>query len=110
MNSENTRAAALETKEPKRTKESYEKADLSLIEKIEILKSGERLYLSANSSAWICENDMNSWSIGSLDSKEFYRRIEAPIEWWEDAAEFINQTDDDNCSSIMEGKCTLMPP
>ena len=47
------RAAALE--KPKRVKVEYVKSELSLIEKIEILKSGERLYLSAIGSTWFCE-------------------------------------------------------
>ena len=54
-----------------RTRLSMCKSELSLIEKIEILKSGERLYLSAIGSTWICENDMKSWEIGSLDGKGF---------------------------------------
>lgn len=92
------RAAALETKEPKRTKVEYVKVHNS--EAIKAVMEGSIDY-------W-CELN-GSYSNLTMDSslQEFcsaVHRIETPIEWWEDASEFINQTDDDNCSSIMEGK------
>ncbi|AUR83703.1 hypothetical protein NVP1039O_04 [Vibrio phage 1.039.O._10N.286.55.A2] len=49
-------------------------------------------------------HDGADMKIANLTYHEFYRRIETPIEWWEDASEFVNQTDDVNCSSIMEGE------
>ncbi|AUR85016.1 hypothetical protein NVP1067O_04 [Vibrio phage 1.067.O._10N.261.52.C9] len=49
-------------------------------------------------------HDGADMKIAHLTNHEFYRRIETPIEWWEDASEFVNQTDDVNCSSIMEGE------
>ena len=87
------RAAALEEK-PKRVKVEYVKVDLSLIEKIEIVKSGERLYLNRTGSTWICESDIKSWEIGSLEKKDFYRQVKTEIsERDEFAMEFVANID-----------------
>ncbi len=105
--------AALETKEPKRTKVEYVKVELTrkefaceLIDGNSLYTPDERveLYFDEFSGKMKGKNSKGlSWDV-VIDQGTYLRRIETPIEWWEDASEFINQTDDDNCSSIMEGK------
>ncbi len=107
------RAAALETKEPKRTKVEYVKVELTRKEFACELIGGNslhtpdkrvELYFDEFSGKMKGKNSKGlSWDV-VIDHGTYLRRIETPIEWWEDASEFINQTDDDNCSSIMEGK------
>ncbi len=85
------RAAALETKEPKRTKESYEKIEFKKVSDLVLAcESGEVFY---------CENSIGDKSAlemyGAISmhrhSDSLFRRIETPIEWWEDAAEFMSE-------------------
>ncbi len=99
------RAAALETKEPKRTKESYKKLDFNHAwEAVKHIENGGSFFVKKTeglSPFWV---EISHLQGAVADWKFAHERIETPIEWWEDASEFINQTDDNNCSSIMEGK------
>ncbi len=97
------RAAALEAKEPKRTKESYEKVEFIKLSDAALAVDAGNIQFNKFGNQPIDDKALalHYYNNGSLS---FYRRIETPVEWWEDASEFINQTDDDNCSSIMEGK------
>ncbi len=96
------RAAALETKEPKRTKERYEKLNFECAwHAIKAFEDGEKLYTKRSSEDFVLIDNAPDVLRYLYDLHE---RIETHIEWWEDASDFINQTDDDNCSSIMEGK------
>ncbi len=84
------RAAALETKEPKRTKESYEKVEYSHAwEIIKLYEDGVELFKTDSDKLQI--KRINSIALRAQSGYSFYRCIETPIEWWEDAAEFINQ-------------------
>ncbi len=94
--------AALETKEPKRTKVEW--LHVHHAESVHYFSiEGFNLYDEPNGSKY---NELQDYINNLQDNgtSSLYRKIETPIEWWEDASEFINQTDDDNCSSIMEGK------
>ena len=106
-------AAALE--KPKRVKVEYVKVELtSDYEHLKLMIDGEKFYTwdggceySFNGARFIGEEKPNQirnaeWS--NPRPSELCRRIGIPIEWWEDASELINQTDCDNCSSIMNGR------
>ena len=94
------RAAALETKEPKRTKVEYVNVELTRKEFACELINGNSLY-TQNAKVELYFDEFNgkmkgknsnghSWDV-VIDHGTYLRRIETPIEWWEDAAEFINQ-------------------
>mgnify|MGYP001770909124 CR=1 FL=1 len=72
-----------------RTKVEYEKVTLSLSEKSEILESGEWLYLDPDGRSHIDMNCAANWTIGSLRDMEVYRKVERPVEWLDDAVEYI---------------------
>ncbi|AUR98085.1 hypothetical protein NVP1247A_11 [Vibrio phage 1.247.A._10N.261.54.E12] len=92
------RAAALETKEPKRTKESYEKVELTrkefaceLIEGNSLYTPDKRveLYFDEFSGKMKGKNSKGlSWDV-VIDHGTYLRRIETPIEWWEDANDLL---------------------
>ncbi|AUR81758.1 hypothetical protein NVP1013O_11 [Vibrio phage 1.013.O._10N.286.54.F9] len=89
-------AAALETKEPKRTKKVYEVVgrDLNAWEFLKAyseLPDSEQWFIKVSGDQYAPIHD---WFVvaETLRAHSFvYQRIETPIEWWEDAAEFINQ-------------------
>ena len=68
-----------EQEKPKRTKVGYEKVELSLIDKIQTIQSGGRLYLNRSGSTWIDESDMKSWTIDALSGREFYSKVDIEI-------------------------------
>ncbi len=94
------RAAALETKEPKRTKESYEKVELTRKEFACELIGGNslytpdkrvELYFDEFSGKMKGKNSSgSSWDI-VIDHGTYLRRIETPIEWWEDANDLLGE-------------------
>ena len=81
------RAAALEAKEPKRTKEGYEKLNFECAwHAIKAFEDGEKLYTKLSSKGFILIDnapDVLRWLY------DLHERIETPIEWWEDACEHI---------------------
>lgn len=83
-----------------RNKDAYEKVELTLAEKVEILDSGEWLYTRHDGSAHIDLERAKEWSLQDLDGSEFYRKITKPIEWWEDAAEYVNAIVDGGASCV----------
>lgn len=85
-----------------RTKVEYKKVKLSLPERIEILESGEWLYLDPDGRTHIDMHCTANWTVGALRDKEVYRKVERPVEWWEDAAEFIVENDDDDLSAYFD--------
>ncbi len=104
-----TSAAAIETKEPKRTKKVYEMVGRDwnaweFLKAYSELPDSEQWFIKVSDDQYAPIHD---WFVVAETLRAHnlvYQRIETPIEWWEDASDFINQTDDDNCSSIMEGK------
>ncbi len=92
------RAAALETKEQKRTKVEYIQEG-SFKEVLKCAIDGEVFYskdgngefkFDASRLLFINHNGADV-DISHLTEHCFYRRIETPIEWWEDAAEFMSE-------------------
>lgn len=85
------RAAALETKEPKRTKERYEKVNFDYAwQAVKAVESGEIFCVNSFGDTWI-ENRNVIEIIHDFNADAIHRRIETPVDWWEDAAELINQ-------------------
>ena len=82
-------------KEP-RTKEVHEKVELSLVEKVTLLDSGEWLYTKPNGRTHIDLECAKSWSLAALDGVEVYRKVTKPIEWWEDACEHVKASSSDD--------------
>ncbi len=83
------RAAALETKEPKRTKVEW--LHVHHAEAVHYFSiEGFNLYDEPNGSKY---NELQDYINNLQDNgtSSLYRKIETPIEWWEDAAEFIKQ-------------------
>ncbi len=89
------RAAALETKEPKRTKVEYVEAVFdSAWEAIKSYEINDDLYYCASSTPTyekMKAGNMKNLLDYSMPVK-LYRKIETPIEWWEDASEFVKPT------------------
>lgn len=85
---------SIETKEPKRTKESYEKRDYSTAwqaakdheERVEFLYRQSDLGEAIKGNNW---KAIQSPSEAAQYHFDLYRKIETPIEWWEDAVEFV---------------------
>ncbi len=90
------RAAALETKEPKRTKESYEKRNYSTAwqaakdheERVEFLYRQSDLGEAIKGDNW---KAIQSPSEAAQYHFDLYRKIETPIEWWEDANDLLGE-------------------
>ena len=84
------RAAALETKEPKRTKEIYEKVEYSHAwEIIKLYEDGVELFKTDSDELQI--ERINSIALRAQSGYSFYQRIETPIEWWEDANDLLGE-------------------
>ncbi len=88
------RAAALETKETKRTKESYVKRNYSTAwqaakdheERVEFLYRQSDLGEVIKGNNW---KAIQSPSEAAQYHFDLYRKIETPIEWWEDANDLL---------------------
>ncbi len=81
------RAAALETKEPKRTKVEWVKWNFECAwHAIKAFEDGEKLYTKRSSEDFVLIDNAPDVLRYLYDLHE---RIETPIEWWEDAAEFV---------------------
>ncbi len=82
------RAAALETKEQKRTKVEYEQLGFHKCHEAMFKhEMEEKLYRTSHDGFVIASmNDIaDNWQ------SELYRRIETPIEWWEDANDLLGE-------------------
>ncbi len=79
-------------KEQKRTKESYEKLNFNHAwEAVKHIENGGSFFVKKTeglSPFWV---EISHLQGAVADWKFAHERIETPIEWWEDAAEFINQ-------------------
>ncbi len=83
------RAAALETKEPKRTKVEHVKWNFECAwHAIKAFEDGEKLYTKKSSEDFVLIYNAPDVLRYLYDLHE---RIETPIEWWEDAAEFMSE-------------------
>ncbi len=82
------RAAALETKEPKRTKESYEKVEFIKLSDAALAVDAGNIQFNKFGNQPIDDKALalHYYNNGTLS---FYRRIETPIEWWEDANDLL---------------------
>jgi hypothetical protein len=84
------RAAALETKEPKRTNVEYVECDnlQDTLDKFESM-SGFEFYPDDKG----CGDRINSVRYLALayGNNSLYRKVETPIEWWEDVVDYVNQ-------------------
>ncbi len=83
------RAAALETKGPKRTKVEYVKWNFECAwHAIKAFEDGEKLYTKRSSEDFVLIDNAPDVLRYLYDLHE---RIETTIEWWEDAAEFMSE-------------------
>ncbi len=74
-------------KEPKRTKESYEKLNFECAwHAVKAFEDGEKLYTKRSSEDFVLIDNAPDVLRYLYDLHE---RIETPIEWWEDASEFV---------------------
>ncbi len=87
-----TSAAALETKEPKRTKESYEKLNFNHAwESVKHVENGGSFFVKKTeglSPFWV---EISHLQGAVADWKFAHERIETPIEWWEDANDLLGE-------------------
>ena len=73
-----------------RTKPSYEKVDLSLCDFIEGFQAGKLFYYQGGEYHQI-ETERQAMFHASRDS--YFVEVEKTIEWWEDAADYVNKED-----------------
>lgn len=72
---------------------------------------GEKLYSQDGESEFLfdgknfvgIDSDGGVYTLECHSNNEpFYRKVERPVEWWEDAAEFIVENDDDDLSAYFD--------
>lgn len=94
---------AMYEEKPKRVKVEYVECDRlqDALDKFESM-SGFEFYPDANGVGDRI-NSVRNLAL-AYGNNSLYRRIETPIEWWEDLVEFINQSTGDSCASSANGE------